>query len=218
MKVSVKFSYGEMVTPYRCRKPRLQECYARDKKFTIRETYKEYAPIAFRVHNYKAEVQEVRLYRGQLYKRYQARNATNTKQVNVSLSEVNFQFLLYVLRWNCMAYTKDQHLKAIRKECSKYLIIDNKLYKKCSEPYYFVVTFGLGHNHGGTGFFVKYAEPRQKKVYGWSANEHDKAIEEAVQIALKRGDTKSESYIRNGGNGSIDVLIPSAVKKTYYMD
>ena len=37
-----------------------------------------------------------------------------------------------------------------------YMFFQNKIWEECGEPRYVVNTFGLGHNHGGTGMFIEY--------------------------------------------------------------
>lgn len=75
--------------------------------------------------------------------------------------------------------------------------------------------YGLGRNHGGTGFFVSWADKETRKIYGYSAIDHKAAIEGAVKCALRRGDTDSEGCIRRSGNGSIKVLLPECIKREY---
>ena len=44
----------------------------------------------------------------------------------------------------------------IRDEADSYLFFQDKIWEECGEPRYEIVTFGLGHNHGGTAMFIKY--------------------------------------------------------------
>ena len=49
---------------------------------------------------------------------------------------------------------RDQVIEKVNKEADRYLIIGNEVWRHCGEPRYVIITFGLGHNHGGTGLFV----------------------------------------------------------------
>jgi len=48
-----------------------------------------------------------------------------------------------------------ERIKAIKKNAQRFLIIDGVIHVKRGEPRYCINTFGLGFNHGGTGFFVE---------------------------------------------------------------
>jgi hypothetical protein len=93
----------------------------------------------------------------------------------------------------------------------RFLIINGVIYVKKGEPRYSINTFGLGHNHGGTGFFVEnfYNGNISKHNY-FNALEREKAIEYGKSVALGRGDTESVDFI--GERCNIEVLIPEAVK------
>ena len=81
-------------------------------------------------------------------------------------------------------------LGVVRKEMKKYLLIDGVLYEQTTEPRYVINTFGLGHNHGGTGMFCEYFynDNIGKQNY-FSALEGDKAVAYANYVAKRRGDT-----------------------------
>ena len=100
----------------------------------------------------------------------------------------------------------------ICKEAEGYIIFDGKVWRTCGEPMYVIRTFGLGHNHGGTGFFVEYFYNSNisNKNY-FNALERDKAIAYGKQVALNRGDTKSVDGM--GEHDIIEVLMPEMVKR-----
>ena len=82
---------------------------------------------------------------------------------------------------------------------------------ECGEPRYVYNTFGLGHNHGGTGLFIEqHFNPNIPNTHYFSALERDRAIEAAVDAAMRRGDDQSVEGIRTCEE--IEVLIPEAVK------
>ena len=78
----------------------------------------------------------------------------------------------------------------VRKEANTYVVFKGVLWEQVEEPLYTYTTFGLGNNHGGTGFFIEYGRRcnADHKIY-WKANERDKAIKAAVKAATERGDT-----------------------------
>ena len=102
--------------------------------------------------------------------------------------------------------------KSIQAKAKKYVIFNGVVWKVCGEPMYVIATFGLGHNHGGTGFFITdcYNPNISNKNY-FNALERERAIAYGKRIAVNRGDTGSIEEI--GNRGIIEVLIPEMVKK-----
>lgn len=95
----------------------------------------------------------------------------------------------------------------------QYLLIDGELYRPCGEPMYNITTFGLGHNHGGTGFFVEYHyNPNIPNRNYFNALQRKEAIDYAVQVAQNRGDTESVPHLLNT-QYNIEVLDPMAVHR-----
>lgn len=216
MKIEFRMKYREWKVPPRCRKPRHEdkECIV---KLSIPEITSDKAPVAFIVSEHGEERRKVVYFRGRLYRQYQDRRKDESVDgplfVNQRAEQMNWQ-------WQFESYThsngsKEDYLHYVRTLAKRWLIIDRYVYERCCEPYYSVTTFGLGHNHGGTGFFVEWANPVARKLRGWSALDTHAAIEGAVMVALNRGDTDSEAYIRNGGNGSIEVLMPEVINRIY---
>lgn len=218
MKVEITITCTHTYIPPRCRKPRSEQQH-RKACVSIREVSKDSVTPAFRVKEYDHEELTVVSYKGNLYRPVHDRQNRDENRRDVPLwGKVNLENVSW--EWRLREYkgqylTYDEHLALVKKNAKKYIIIDGCLHEKCYEPYYSVTTFGLGRNHGGTGFFVHWANPIQRKLYGWSAIDHQAAIEGAVRIALNRGDTESEEYIRASGNGSIEVLDPAAIRRKY---
>lgn len=101
--------------------------------------------------------------------------------------------------------------KALRK-AEHYLIFEGKVWQTCEEPMYVINTFGLGHNHGGTGFFVAYHyNSNINKNNYFNALQRDEAIAYGRKVAANRGDT--ESIDRIGKYNMIEVLMPEMVKR-----
>ena len=100
----------------------------------------------------------------------------------------------------------------IRRKAEKYIIFDRKVWRSCGEPMYVVTTYGLGHNHGGTGFLIDncYNPNISSKNY-FNALEREQAITYGKQVALNRGDTDSVKKI--GEFSNIEVLMPEMVRR-----
>lgn len=216
MKFEVYIKYTEMQVPPRCRKSRPVE-YDEYISVCVKEVSAAKVQKAFLVSEYGHEERIVILHKGKLYRQYQRRAIKDDDGSalwrNSDASAVNWQ-------WEFTSYSYEsrsrcEYLKYITRLASKFLIVGGDVYERCYEPYYSVTTFGLGRNHGGTGFFVSWADKETRKIYGYSAIDHKAAIEGAVKCALRRGDTDSEGYIRRSGNGSIKVLLPECIKREY---
>ena len=93
-----------------------------------------------------------------------------------------------------------------------YVICNGVVWKGCEEPMYLINTFGLGHNHGETGFFIQYSYNSNisNKNY-FNALQREQAIAYGKQIALNRGDTDSVEGLGDGKD--IEVFMPEMVKR-----
>lgn len=86
---------------------------------------------------------------------------------------------------------RNHMIEMARKETRQYLLVDGELYKRTAEPRYVVNTFGLGHNHGGTGMLCEYYyNTNISKDNYFSALDGEKAVAYANKVAAGRGDTK----------------------------
>jgi len=89
---------------------------------------------------------------------------------------------------------RDAVIARANRDMAEYILIDGVLYHSTGEPMYNICTFGLGHNHGGTGFFVDYCyNPNLSKDSYFNAAEYEKAMDYAIDIAARRGDTNDVS-------------------------
>lgn len=106
---------------------------------------------------------------------------------------------------------KEEIKNHIKNMTKSYVYCDGKFWSVCGEPRYNITTFGLGHNHGGTGFFITefYNENIPAKNY-FNALQRDEAIAYGKSVALNRGDTGSVDRI--GEFCNIEVLMPELVK------
>ena len=223
MKTKITIEYTEMVTPQRCRKARPQEGKT-EITVNIREVSAEHAPVAFIVAEYHCELRKVRLYKGKLYRQVQDRREDwrvarkNPKRIpmriNQTADKVDWQC---TLKHGCLRHkTLAENTKSAKKQAANHIVVDGEAYERTGEPYYCVTCFGLGHNHGGTSFTVGWADSHNRQtLWGLSPIDKQAAIDRAVVIALSQGDTLSESYIRDGGSGNIEVLMLEAVKCRY---
>jgi len=81
-----------------------------------------------------------------------------------------------------------QHMQDI---ASSMLIVGDDVYFAAVEPAYQVMTFGLGHNHGGTSIVLTYANhPLADDLY-FAADDLDGALRYATEVAIERGDTNN---------------------------
>ena len=100
--------------------------------------------------------------------------------------------------------------KAMQDEADNMLFFDGKLWRTAAEPVYEIITFGLGHNHGGTGMFISngYNPNISAKNY-FNALQREEAIAYANKTALNRGDTDD---VGRFGDEWIEVLDTKAIK------
>lgn len=228
MKTTITVHHTEMITPPRCRKPRPQQDES-EITVSIREVSADCAPVAFIVSEYDREPRKVRQYKGKLYRQVQEMQPhyreTNSRDenrpfwLNVDANTFRLPYSSYGEYNECYndwIYSTLADCKGkVRKAAERYIIVDGEAYERTGEPYYSVTCFGLGGNHGGTGFFVGWADYRDRKsIWGMSAADHSGAIEKAVKIALGRGDTESVERIKNARE-HIAVLMPGAIKRRY---
>ena len=94
----------------------------------------------------------------------------------------------------------DEYLKRlheVKKYAKKFVVFKGVLWEQTEEPLYTYTTFGLGCNHGGTGFFISYGRRcnSSSKIY-WKAEQRDQAIKAAIKAATDRGDTESIQFLK----------------------
>lgn len=234
MKTTVKVKYTDMIIPPRCRKPRPQDSEA-EISVNIREVAASDAPVAFIVTEYDHEPRKVRLFKGKLYRQVQDRqqqyketnryDESRPFRENKTAGQIDWQWQLttgYGV-WNRQDRYWDygplkKHKDYARNKAANYIIVDGDAYERTGEPYYSVTCFGWGSNHGGTGFFVGWADYRDRKaIWGMTPLHKDAAIKRAVAVALGHGDTESVEHIRSTPY-DIRVLIPCAVRRRYARD
>ena len=103
----------------------------------------------------------------------------------------------------------DDRVEDLQAHADRFIICNGKVWKKCGQPYYKVQTFGLGNNHGDTGFFIEWTNEEKISRDYFLATQKELAIADFKKTAEGRGDTESistdDSPMRN-----IEILIPEA--------
>jgi len=112
--------------------------------------------------------------------------------------------------WNASERSKEDMLRSVAAFMDSHLMIDGVIYKQTNEPRYVVMTFGLGHNHGGTAMMITqhYNSNISKDCY-FTALERDKAVAYADKVAKARGDTKNVGTFDS--DTTIKVFMPEMV-------
>jgi len=98
--------------------------------------------------------------------------------------------------------------KAIIKKARQFIVHNGYMMEKTTEPFYVVMCFGLGGNHGGTGLLTS---TRKSSAACFNALDFAKAKEYAIETAERRGDTESVPHIK-AKNSEIKVIMPEAIK------
>ncbi len=168
--------------------------------------------------------EEIRTYKGKLYKPVRI-----THGAAISTVFEDKSYVIHNLEWMARrdwsvddgnefsenSVIKNENKKEVRQmlrnAAKHYIYFDGKFWSVCGEPRYNITTFGLGHNHGGTGFFIEYEYNHNISYKNYfSALQRDEAIAYGKSVALARGDT--ESIDGMGDDDVIDVLMPEMVK------
>lgn len=221
-----KFDYQEPYLPTpRCRKyryrPAVGECEISVPLFDVSE-----APVAFTHTDGFCEGKyrkEYRLYNVELYVRafnsdFYCLNGEKRRWATVDDLERKLTRRDYIRDENCaIVYDYQKCVKILQNAKPHYSIMrDGKnlcIMEHTEEPMYCIHTYGLGHNHGGTALsIVNYYNGNISHTRYFSALQYERARDEALRIANRRGDTNDLRYIRSKRN-KINVLIPSAVTR-----
>ena len=181
-------------------------------KVNVPSVTSQEAPVAFRLSDYSHREEkrtELRWYGGKLWRQYTEWDRSGEKSVRATdFGPEHLEHLLNPsLPWG-HSRTRAICVKRYRQEAEQYLLIDGHIWERAGEPRYVVNTFGLGHNHGGTGLFVEefYNDNIPNTNY-FSALDGEAAVAYATKVATRRGDTESLGKFEK----MIEVLIPEAV-------
>ena len=242
MKLSIEKKVTESFLPSkRHRKPRLRfykhvfEVEVKevpDKEFPIAMIVSDYQSVSDgktceELHNnseYKLFKETLRLYNGKLYKPLRI-------TYGAAISAVAFETVQDVERRisglhdyfpeSSDEFTDDSIIissnindieEGLTERASYYLYFDGKFWERSGEPVYRVMTFGMGNNHGGTGFFVEYVNNDRKLLDDYfNALQKDQAIDYFKEVALSRGDTDSVERF-DPMSKHIEVIMPETVR------
>ena len=220
MKIKISYKYEKPYIPPRCRKVRYQE-ETTDCVLNIPVVTPDKAPIAFRHEDVFWGSVEFRFYKGNLYRRIRwdekLCNAKGFWPLDEFLKQIQGENT-----WACvrtanfeMAHSETECIRALRAKYRGYLLVQSdtntEVWQRTGEPRYVIVTFGLGHNHASTNYFIETRyNPNISKSRYFTALQHDAVVKEALRVAARRGDTNSFQSILSGP--VIEVLIPDAVK------
>lgn len=174
--------------------------------------------------DFRMFAEEIRTYKGKLYMPVRI---THGAAISTIFENVNYIInnLEYSARKNwysgdekefsessvIIEDNKKEVCQMLRKSAKKYIYCGGKFWNICNEPRYVVNTFGLGHNHGGTGFFIEYGyNPNISNKNYFNALQRDEAIAYGKSVALGCGDTDSVEGM--GNHDVIEVVMPEMVK------
>lgn len=215
IKTWIKYENSYLPTP-RCRKLRYNTC-EEFIEVTLKEVTRDKLKLAFEDNSYSG-VGEIFFYSGKLWCKSKV-NASMAKEhgCNTALEQLiwvrenssTYFFTSWCREVHGKDTSRDAVVKAARNGMKGYLLVDGELYQQIAEPRYVINTFGLGHNHGGTGMFCEYHyNPNISRKAYFSALESDAAVAFANEVATRRGDTKDIGKFKP----FIVVHMPEAVK------
>ena len=180
-------------------------------KVSIPSVTADEAPVAFRLSDYSHKskgITEIRWYQGQLWHKFIQHNC-DTREYEQAQTEDLPRIVSSVSGVpHGRSRSREVLMKKYREEAKRYLLIDGAVWGESGEPRYVVNTFGLGHNHGGTGLFVEeYYNHNIPNTNYFSALDGDAAVAYANKVAERRGDTNDVGKFKK----MIEVLIQEAV-------
>lgn len=201
--VTAVVTYRPVRVPPRCRNPRpVAEEFSMSMDIPVLQGAETpvaamFHPEAYLPHGIKHPLEGLRHYEGRLY-----------TKTDATPGSAGFPDTRYI-----DAYTGDRR-EAERQAAEAFegrIIINGFVWKAVGEPYYKVVGYGLGNNHGGSGLHLDLMyDSKLMTANDYAATELEAAIEGAVEFALARGDDKSVNTLRSFKG--VNVLIPEAFK------
>lgn len=225
MKIDTKIRYQESYLPTkRHRIPRIREV-EEDITVELREVARKDAPVAMVVTDYQSYIDENGKdefgLRDTAFLAIDGALYSEKRDMWGALDKGTYPMedFLHALErqgdyYFCRSYNgetgRDAVLQSLQKFVDSHVMIDGVLYEEHGEPRYLVQTFGLGHNHGGTGMFIEtFYNPNVSKDRYFTALQRDEAIACANEIATMRGDTKD---VGTFGDINIEVYMPEMVR------
>lgn len=219
--VTVSFKYQDSYLPTpKSRKFRYREAEG-TYSAVIREVTRDEFPIALRFEDFVMRKKpsgrcwiDLHWYDGQLWKlsRYCDLHANKTWDELTPLDALGWYLEPRAYQVSA-APSKEKCIECIDNNARNWLLCEGKLYVPSGEPMYGICTFGLGHNHAGIGTSLDvecYYNGNLPSSWYFNALQREEAIAKAKEIAYKRGDTNSISFIEDAER--IEVLMPECVQ------
>lgn len=215
MKIKTWIKYEESYLPKGCRKLRYRECEAYV-NITLAETSMNNLQLAFEDQSFNGQG-KIYLYNGKLWRLAKIRDVCaggedeygyhTPLEALVYWREHSSKYFMFESdRYIGRKTSKAAVIGKARSDMKKFLLVDGQLYVFTRVPFYSILTFGCGNNHGGTGLFVSYNKWTYKDFDALHGKE---AVQKATEIALRRGDTESVQNFHE----MIVVHIPELVKQ-----
>lgn len=246
MLFNIEFWNMEKYLPTK-RHRKLRERYVKNSMdVEIKEVTEKDFPVAFIVHDYQSVYEnakfyndfngngeykmfseEIRTYDGKLYMPVRVTHGSAISLCFEPLEYIKKKIENYAPYWKGgEGFTEASIIKEdniaeckenILRKAEDYIIYNGKVWGICGEPMYVINTFGLGHNHGRTGFFIEYHyNPNISNKNYFNALEREKAIAYGKKVAANRGDTQSIKEM--GDHDIIEVLMPEMVHRNPQKD
>ena len=237
MKIGITYEYLEKYLPNkRCRNAR-KRLMVTTYDATVNEVKFKDFPVAFIIHDYKERdgefklcADEIRTYNSKLYMLWRVESGKDVGRLQ-DVSDL-MRHLKWLSGYEYEPYYKNDkdkyseeksiiigdnkniHTHLIQEAADKFLKDEyGNIWEETGEPVYHILTFGLGHNHGGTGFFIDYHyNPNCSANSYFTALQFDEAVEYFKNTALGRGDTESWKRF-NSKEKYIEVIMPEMVKR-----
>jgi len=208
----VHFSYVKSVIPPRCRKPRAEIFHDGATSVSVSVLSLAEAPVAIR--HFDKLTNKTTSYRfalGKLWVLRDLRDDVPTPRLPASIdlrkdcglgNELPYRIASIRQR----TAPREAMKLFIRDAIRHYAIIGGRWHVEAIEPIYIVMTFGLGHNHGGTALMV---DTRRDLPCAFSLLDRAAAVARATEIATQRGDSES---IPIRPDIQIKVELPEAIR------
>ena len=210
MRVTIPYTYTKSFTPPRCRKPRaIQD--AATISLSIREVSGAEAPIAITIFHsaYPEQGTTYRWWGNKLWVLDSFSRACGQPHETQTLEQMKADPWGLHQNYLNTHYGKQENRVKLMAQARRYVLIDGFRYRVAGEPRFVINTFGLGHNHGGTGLFIEnhYNSNISRERY-YRIDQRTEALAEATRVATGRGDDQSIPF----NIEEVTILVPEAVQ------
>lgn len=223
MKITIPYNYTEQIIPKRCRKPR-PAVFKSAISISVHEISSKDAPIAILEHTKKFSTETNKYEPISIEYRWWNKKLWVLDKLNRYVGDIDRiqtaeEFIQdpYPMTNGTRYYSDDRPRQKQRQSIINWaktiLFIDGVRWTQTDEPRYVIMTFGLGNNHAGIGTSLSTANSYNSNISNaryFRIDQYQQAMESAINIALRRGDDKSISYIKD--STTFDILIPEAIR------